>query len=136
MNGNSLLTQTWRADAFAAAATSFFAGSATVRFDVTLRNPRRAEHPGGLWDLGDPGSVYVRDAALTLATHLGEHGELVVDADNLDIRKLAQRRYVNHFGGSPDARDRHSKLLHAAILRIASAEPTMARPQFLASVLK
>ena len=26
----------------------FFAGSATVRFRLTLRNPRRAEHPGGL----------------------------------------------------------------------------------------
>ena len=36
----------------------FFAGSAAVRFVLTLRNPRRAEHPGGLWDLGDGGSVY------------------------------------------------------------------------------
>ncbi len=45
----------------------FFAGSATVRFHVTIRNPRKAEHPGGLWDLGNGGSVYIRDAALTVA---------------------------------------------------------------------
>jgi hypothetical protein len=44
----------------------FFAGSSTVRFSITLRNSRRALHPGGLWDLGDPGSIYLRDAALTL----------------------------------------------------------------------
>jgi len=35
----------------------FFAGSATVRFHLTLRNPRKAKHPGGLWDLGNGGSV-------------------------------------------------------------------------------
>ncbi len=50
----------------------FFAGSAAVRFVLTLRNPRMAEHPGGLWDLGNGGSVYLRDAALTLALPPGE----------------------------------------------------------------
>jgi hypothetical protein len=45
----------------------FFAGSAAVRFVLTLSNPRKAEHPGGLWDLGNGGSVYLRDASLTLA---------------------------------------------------------------------
>jgi hypothetical protein len=44
----------------------FYAGSATVRFVLTMRNPRRAEHPGGLWDLGDRGSIYFKDASLTL----------------------------------------------------------------------
>jgi hypothetical protein len=45
----------------------FFAGSAAVRFDVTIRNPRKADHPGGLWDLGNGGSIYLRDAAVTVA---------------------------------------------------------------------
>ncbi len=45
----------------------FFANSATVRFVLTIRNPRRAGHPGGLWDLGDAGSVYLRDASQTFA---------------------------------------------------------------------
>jgi hypothetical protein len=50
----------------------FFSGSATVRFDLTLRNPRRAAHPGGLWDLGDAGSVFIRDASLTVALPAGD----------------------------------------------------------------
>ncbi len=45
----------------------FYAGSATVRFELTLRNARRADHPGGLWDLGNGGSIYLRDASLTVA---------------------------------------------------------------------
>lgn len=45
----------------------FFAGAATVRFVVALTNPRKADHPNGLWDLGNGGSIYLRDAALTVA---------------------------------------------------------------------
>lgn len=45
----------------------FFTGSPVVRFEVTLRNPRRAAHPGGQWDLGDPGSLYLREAVLRVA---------------------------------------------------------------------
>lgn len=45
----------------------FFAGSAATRVAVTLRNPRRARHRGGFWDLGDHGSVYLRDASLHVA---------------------------------------------------------------------
>jgi exo-rhamnogalacturonan lyase-like protein len=41
-----------------------FAGLATVRVDLTLRNPNRADHPGGFWELGDPGSVLLKEAAL------------------------------------------------------------------------
>jgi hypothetical protein len=45
----------------------FVAGSATVRVDVTLRNPQRADHPGGFWELGDPGSLYLREASVVFA---------------------------------------------------------------------
>ena len=45
----------------------FFAGSATVRLELTLHNPARAEHPGGLWDLGSGGSIDLKRVALTLA---------------------------------------------------------------------
>ncbi len=45
----------------------FYAGLAAVRIDLTLHNPRRAGHPGNCWSLGDAGSVYLRDAALTVA---------------------------------------------------------------------
>lgn len=46
----------------------FFAGLRTVRMEVTIRNSRKAEHPGGLWDLGNGGSIYLRDAALKLSS--------------------------------------------------------------------
>jgi YetA-like protein len=62
--GNSVIEFTCR--------THFTAGSATVRIDMTLRNPNRAFHPGGIWELGDPGSVYLRDMALTFAAAAGD----------------------------------------------------------------
>src|SRR5262249_57896724 len=40
-----------------------FAGSAVVRIEFTIRNTQRAAHPGGLWDLGDAGSVFLEDAS-------------------------------------------------------------------------
>ena len=43
-----------------------FAGHATVRVRLTIRNPDRAVHPGNYWDLGDPGSVLLKDVSLTL----------------------------------------------------------------------
>jgi hypothetical protein len=44
----------------------FFAGSAVVRMDVTVCNSRPATHPGGIWELGDPGSVLLREIRLDL----------------------------------------------------------------------
>ncbi len=43
---------------------TFFAGLGTCRLEYTLHNPRAAEHPGGLWDLGDAGSFLFRDLSL------------------------------------------------------------------------
>lgn len=45
----------------------FWAGTALVKCEFTIRNTRPAAHPGGLWDLGDPGSFLLKDAALVLA---------------------------------------------------------------------
>lgn len=47
---------------------SFFAGTGLVRIELTVHNPGAARHPGGCWDLGDPGSVLLRD--LSVATRL------------------------------------------------------------------
>jgi hypothetical protein len=44
-----------------------FAGKATVRIDVTIHNPRAAKHPDGIWELGDAGSVLVKEVAMRLA---------------------------------------------------------------------
>jgi len=45
----------------------FYEGSSVARIQVTLRNPARAEHAGGFWDLGDPGSRYIKDFAFAVS---------------------------------------------------------------------
>ncbi|RMH04072.1 MAG: hypothetical protein D6704_11705, partial [Nitrospirae bacterium] len=40
---------------------NFFAGKGLMEMRFTLHNPRAAHHPGGLWDLGDPGSILFED---------------------------------------------------------------------------
>jgi hypothetical protein len=47
-----------------AARLSFHAGSGFVEMRMTLHNPSAARHPGGLWDLGDEGSIYFKDLSL------------------------------------------------------------------------
>lgn len=49
----------------------FFAGLPTARVDLTVRNPRKAAHPGGYWDRGARGSVYLKDLSLTFALPAG-----------------------------------------------------------------
>lgn len=43
------------------------AGWATVGVELGLHNPRAAVHPGGFWDLGDPGSMRLKAAAVVWA---------------------------------------------------------------------
>lgn len=45
---------------------TFFAGLPVVQAAVTIRNPRKAEHPGGHWELGDAGSLLIDDATFHL----------------------------------------------------------------------
>jgi hypothetical protein len=45
---------------------NFYAQSNFVEVKFTLRNPRAAHHPGGLWDLGDEGSIYFKDLSLQI----------------------------------------------------------------------
>lgn len=47
---------------------SAFSGTALLRVDLTLANPRRARHRRGTWDLGDPGSILFRDLSVCLRT--------------------------------------------------------------------
>lgn len=55
----------------------FFANHSFVRLDFTLRNPGAAKHPKGLWDLGDPGSIFFRD--LTLKVPLKVESETSIE---------------------------------------------------------
>lgn len=61
----------------------FFAGSSRVILEFTLRNPNRALHPGGLWDLGDPGSLLFRELALEFPFPEGQVTEVVCSPEQL-----------------------------------------------------
>ncbi len=52
---------------------TFWAGLSTVQIDFSLHNPRAALHPGGLWDLGDKGSVYFKDLSLQIGLAGEQH---------------------------------------------------------------
>lgn len=61
---------------------SFFAGLPTCRVEVTVANRRRAKHKGGYWELGDPGSAFVRDVSVLVdAPDLEKQVLVSVDAD-------------------------------------------------------
>jgi len=57
---------TGRAELRFVARLSFYAGTGLVRLTLTVHNPQRARHRGGLWDLGDSGSVLFRDLSVEL----------------------------------------------------------------------
>ncbi|MBK1849807.1 hypothetical protein FE845_00500 [Marinobacter sp. 1-4A] len=41
-----------------------FPETSLVQVELVTHNPRRARHPGGLWDLGDSGSLHFRELAI------------------------------------------------------------------------
>lgn len=47
---------------------SFQAGARSVQLELTVHNPQAARHVGGLWDLGDAGSVFFKDLSVCLAS--------------------------------------------------------------------
>lgn len=52
-----------------------FLETSIVQVELRTHNPKRSQHSGGLWDLGDPGSVYFRELAVetTLPTNSVAH---------------------------------------------------------------
>jgi len=52
-----------------------FLETGLVQLELATHNPKRARHLGGLWDLGDPGSVYFRELGVetTLPTTGNTH---------------------------------------------------------------
>lgn len=51
---------------------TFFSNMAAVRIEFLVRNPQAAIHPGGMWDLGDTGSILFEDISLNIAPSLGD----------------------------------------------------------------
>ncbi|MBI3408472.1 MAG: hypothetical protein HY040_08975 [Planctomycetes bacterium] len=68
----------------------FFAGTGLVRVRLTLHNPNRAKHRGGLWDLGDPGSILFRELALELDVASDAAGEIVWRAERGQPARASQ----------------------------------------------
>lgn len=92
----------------------FFAGSMAVKIEYTLHNPQSAAHPGGLWDLGDSGSLLFRELALIFPFASGsvtgcscvpETGLAALEtAGNLSIY---QQSSGGEYWQSPNHRSRH-----------------------------
>lgn len=109
---------TQKAESFASffSRVHFFSGHSRVVIEFSIRNPRAAKHTGGLWDLGDPGSVYFKELSLhaelrsaqaatirwaegpqgDLRSLLGETLEIYQDSSGGENWK--SRNHVNRFG--------------------------------------
>jgi len=74
----------------------FFAGLATVKAELSITNPRAARHPSGAWDLGDPGSVLIRDLSIAIVPAKGEHADVWGSLDATDHMEPAGRRFAVH----------------------------------------
>jgi len=92
----------------------FFAGSAAVRCALTLRNPRAAVHPSGIWELGDRGSVYVQSVELETALSEGPTADVSCSPElERPIERMSQPLdlYQDSSGGeqwrSPTHRNRN-----------------------------
>ncbi|MDB6092094.1 MAG: hypothetical protein JWN85_4878 [Gammaproteobacteria bacterium] len=96
--------------------TVFTAGTAIVRIDLQIRNTRASMHPGGLWDLGDPGSCLFKDLTLacyprSLAPELSWHIESPADerSERIDCWAVYQDSSGGEQWQSPNHIDRHSQ---------------------------
>ncbi len=58
---------------------TFYAGLSRVKWDFSLHNPKRAQHTGGLWDLGDIGSIYFK--SLKYQLNLGSDYDAICKED-------------------------------------------------------
>ncbi|HXG08797.1 MAG TPA: hypothetical protein VNK04_03325 [Gemmataceae bacterium] len=96
----------------------FFAGTGLVRIRLTVHNPNRARHRGGLWDLGDPNSMLFRDLSIHVELNVGRScltwrseagqapgsaraGDLEIYQDSSGGENWRSRNHVNREGRVP-----------------------------------
>jgi hypothetical protein len=84
----------------------FFAGLGTVKIDFSVTNPRAARHPGGAWDLGDEGSVLIRDLSIALVPARGG-ADVWGSLDGTDHMEPAGARFAVHQESSGGAHWQH-----------------------------
>jgi hypothetical protein len=88
----------------------FFAGLPTVRLAITIRNPRRATHPGGFWELGDPNSALLRDVSLIVGLRGGDDGSVLCSPEigvPLQACQSSLELYQDSSGGKNWASETH-----------------------------
>lgn len=81
----------------------FFRGLGTVAAEVEVTNRRAARHPGGAWDLGDAGSVLIRDLSIDVVTSNEDGAEVWGSLDHSDHMEPSGPRfavYQDSSGGS------------------------------------
>ena len=84
----------------------FFAGLGTVKIDCSVTNPRAARHPGGAWDLGDAGSVLIRDLSIAIVPAAGA-SDVWGSLDGSDHMEPAGARFAVHQESSGGAHWQH-----------------------------
>ena len=79
----------------------FFSGHAVVRLRLTIRNPERAAHPGGIWELGDAGSILLKECSVVLpaAAQTGTRLLLSVEPGQLAVASKRVVTYQESSGG-------------------------------------
>lgn len=91
-------------------AITIFAASGTIRWDITLHNPNAAQHRDGLWDLGDEGSLQIKECQLRVTPSADSRFAVQAEADaewqtctTLDLSQVSSggnnwhsRNHVNH----------------------------------------
>lgn len=86
---------------------TFFAGLGAVTADLEITNPRAARHAGGAWDLGDPGSVLIRDLSIDVVTANGNDAEVWGSLDHSDHMEPAGKRFAVYQDSSGGANWNH-----------------------------
>ncbi len=98
----------------------FFAGLGTVKVELSITNPRAARHPGGAWDLGDAGSVLIRDLSIAIVPAGHGHADVWGSLDASDHMEPAGARFAVHqesSGGQHWQHDNHLTRDHRVAAR-------------------
>ena len=99
---------------------TFYAGSSTVKGEFTLSNPQAAEHPGGVWDLGDKGSFFFKELSVKIQLaktddeykssirispdtdwRLAKNGNLTLDQNSSGGKNWQSKNHMNFKGEVP-----------------------------------
>ena len=91
------------------------AGTRSSSWQLTLRNPRAASHPGGIWELGDPASASIAAVSLRLswgdAQGVGEPAPLFSAGVGVPWRDASRRVMITQLGSAADGKRSNNHLL-------------------------